>query len=97
MVIGFTYPTRQDTDVIQVGKLVPKQMTLRLRSIAATLSEILSRHNTVILIIAVCCGVGVVSLLVLRDLHATNAQARRLYTRSVNGLKRIAEMQYAVQ
>lgn len=73
------------------------QRARRLKSITGRLTEILSRHNTVILIFAVCCGVGVVSLLVLRDLSSANVQAKQLYTRSVNGLKRIAEMQYAVQ
>jgi signal transduction histidine kinase len=79
---------------MRLGKLVLKQ---KARSITAAVTEIVSRHNTVILIFAVCCGVGVVSLLVLRDLRAANAQAQRLYTRSINGLKRIAEMQYSVQ
>jgi signal transduction histidine kinase len=67
------------------------------RSIKARLIPILSRHNTAILIFAVCCGVGIVSVLVLRDLQSASAQSNRLYTRSVNGLKRISEMQYSVQ
>lgn len=67
------------------------------RSLAARLIAALSRHNTVILIFMVCCAVAIVSMLVLRDLRSANAEAREMYTRSVHGLKRIAEMQYEAQ
>lgn len=58
---------------------------------------VLSRHNAVILIFSVFFGVAVVGVLVLRDLREANAEAREMYTRSIYGLKRIAEMQYAAQ
>jgi signal transduction histidine kinase len=83
--------------MMQSGKSVSGRSGKPFQSMAASLIPILSRHNTVILIFAVCCGVGIVSLLVLRDLRSATSQSSKLYTRSVDGLKRISEMQYAVQ
>jgi len=83
--------------VVQFGKFDLRKRAHGMPSFAAKLIEDVSRHNTVILILSVCCGVGSVSILVLRDLQSANAEAREMYTRSVHGLKRIAEMQYDAQ
>jgi signal transduction histidine kinase len=56
-----------------------------------------SRHSAVLLLFMVCCGVAVVGIFVIRDLHAANEEAQVIYTRSVHGLERIGELQYEAQ
>jgi signal transduction histidine kinase len=66
-------------------------------SVFGKLLPAISRYNRIVLMFAVCCGVVVIGILALRDLQAANAEAREMYTRSVHGLKGIAEMQYEAQ
>jgi signal transduction histidine kinase len=44
-----------------------------------------------------CCGLVAFGLFGLRDFRIANAEAREMYTRSVQGLKVIAELQYDAQ
>ena len=57
----------------------------------------ISRQNRIVLLFSVCSGVAVIGILVLRDMRAANSEAREMYTRSVHGLRRIAEVQYEAQ
>ena len=56
-----------------------------------------SRHNAMLLLFMVCCGVAVVGAFVIRDLRAANDEAQKIYTGSVHGLERIGELQYDAQ
>ncbi len=56
-----------------------------------------SRHNVVLLLFLVSCGVAIVGAFVVRDLQAVNAEAESVYNRSVSGLQRIGELQYEAQ
>jgi signal transduction histidine kinase len=56
-----------------------------------------SRHNAVLLLLVICCGIAVVGAFIIRDLRAANAEAQEIYTGSVNGLQRIGELQYEAQ
>jgi signal transduction histidine kinase len=56
-----------------------------------------SRHNAILLLFMVCCGVAVVGAFVIRDLRAANDEAQKIYTGSVHGLQRIGELQYDAQ
>ncbi len=56
-----------------------------------------SRHNAVVLLLVICCGIGVVGAFIIRDLRAANAEAQEIYTGSVDGLQKIGELQYEAQ
>ena len=56
-----------------------------------------SRHNAVVLLLVICCGIAVVGAFIIRDLRAANAEAQEIYTGSVHGLQRIGELQYEAQ
>lgn len=56
-----------------------------------------ARHNALLLLGAVCCGVAVVGVFVVHDLQAANAEVQRIYSTSVRGLERIGELQYEAQ
>src|SRR3954452_15139426 len=56
-----------------------------------------SRHNAVLLLFLICCGVSVVGAFVIRDLRVANTEAQEIYTGSVHGLQRIGELQYEAQ
>jgi signal transduction histidine kinase len=56
-----------------------------------------SRHNAVLLLFLICCGVSIVGAFVIRDLRLANAEAQEIYTGSVHGLERIGELQYDAQ
>jgi signal transduction histidine kinase len=66
-------------------------------SIVSNALNVISRQNRFVLMFSVCSGVAVIGILVLRDMRAANREAREMYTRSVHGLRRIAEMQYEAQ
>jgi signal transduction histidine kinase len=68
-----------------------------IRSAFSKVLKAISRQNRIVLMFSVCSGVAVIGILVLRDMRAANAEARQMYTRSVHGLRRIAEMQYEAQ
>jgi signal transduction histidine kinase len=59
--------------------------------------KLVARQKRIVLIFLGCCGVAVVGALMLRDLREANVEAREMYTRSVYGLRRIAEVQYQAQ
>jgi signal transduction histidine kinase len=56
-----------------------------------------SRHNAVLLLLVICCGIAVVGAFIIRDLRAANAEAQEIYTGSVHGLQKIGELQYEAQ
>jgi signal transduction histidine kinase len=56
-----------------------------------------SRHNAVLLLFLICCGVSVVGAFVIRDLRLANTEAQEIYTGSVHGLEKIGELQYEAQ
>src|SRR6516164_3340567 len=56
-----------------------------------------SRHNAVLLLLVICCGIAIVGAFIIRDLRAANAEAQEIYTGSVHGLQRIGELQYDAQ
>lgn len=55
------------------------------------------RHNVVLLVLLVSCTVALIGVVVIRDLHAANAEAEDIYTGSVHGLQQIGELQYEAQ
>jgi signal transduction histidine kinase len=57
----------------------------------------LSRHNAIVLLFMVCCGVAVIAFFMIRDLEHANIEAQEIYTGSVHGLERIGELQYEAQ
>ncbi len=56
-----------------------------------------SRHNAVLLLFVVCCGVTVIGAMVIRDMQQANAEAQSMYKSSVDGLQKIGELQYDAQ
>src|SRR5260370_39856120 len=56
-----------------------------------------SRHNAVLLLFVVCCGVTVIGALVIRYMQQANSEAQKMYKSSVNGLQEIGELQYDAQ
>ena len=56
-----------------------------------------SRHNAILLLFMVCCGVAVIALFMIRDLKHADMEAQEIYTGSVHGLERIGELQYETQ
>ena len=56
-----------------------------------------ARHNVMVLLLIVCCGLAVIGGSVVRDLQAATFATRAVYARSVNGLQQIGEMQYDAQ
>ncbi|KAA6460277.1 hypothetical protein DYQ86_14655 [Acidobacteria bacterium AB60] len=56
-----------------------------------------SRHNAVLLLFVVCCGVTVIGAMVIRDMQSANSEAQRMYKSSVDGLEEIGELQYDAQ
>ncbi len=67
---------------------------------AALLDRVLalaSPYNSSLLLLMVFLVVIIVGLFVIRDLHATNVEAQKMYAGYVQGLQRIGELQYEVQ
>lgn len=56
-----------------------------------------SRHNVTLSLVLVLCMVALVGLFVIRDLQTANAEAENMYLVSVQGLRRIGELQYDAQ
>jgi signal transduction histidine kinase len=56
-----------------------------------------ARHNAVLLLFVVCCGVTVIGALVIRDMQQANTEAQKMYKSSVDGLQEIGELQYDAQ
>ncbi len=56
-----------------------------------------SRHNAVLLLLVICCGIALVGAFIIRDLRAANDEAQEIYTGSVHGLQKIGELQYEAQ
>ena len=56
-----------------------------------------TRHNALLLLFFICCGIAVVGAFIIRDLRAANAEAQEIYTGAVHGLQRIGELQYDAQ
>src|SRR5260370_6072672 len=71
-----------------------------LAGLAALLDRVLalaSPYNSSLLLLMVFLVVIIVGLFVIRDLHATNVEAQKMYAGSVLGLQSIGELQYEVQ
>jgi len=56
-----------------------------------------SRHNAVLLLFVVCCGVTVIGAMVIRDMQLADTEAQKMYESSVDGLQKIGELQYDAQ
>jgi signal transduction histidine kinase len=56
-----------------------------------------SRYSVALPLFLIVCGVAVVAIGVTHDLRNANAELQNMYAESVQGLRRIGEMQYQVQ
>jgi len=56
-----------------------------------------SRHNVTISLVVVLCVAAIVGMFVMRDLQTANTEAETLYLVSVQGLRRIGELQFDTQ
>jgi signal transduction histidine kinase len=83
--------------MIDKVKLALKRLSPFPTSPIDRLLNIVSRHNAVVLLSTVACGVAMIGAFVVRDLQAANAEAQEMYSRSVYGLQRIGELQYDAQ
>lgn len=61
------------------------------------LTAVAARHNAMVLLLVVCCGIAVIGGSVVRDLHVATVATHTVYVRSVSGLEQIGEMQYDAQ
>ncbi|HEY1262984.1 MAG TPA: MCP four helix bundle domain-containing protein, partial [Terriglobales bacterium] len=61
------------------------------------MSATLSRYSSTLLLLTVFCVVAGVGIFVIRDLHTANSEVQKMYAGSVQGLRRIGELQYEVQ
>ena len=83
--------------MIDKVKFAVKRLSAYPTSLIDRLLNFVSRHNGVVLLFTVSCGVAMIGAFVVRDLRAANAEAQEMYTRSVYGLQRIGELQYDAQ
>lgn len=81
----------------KLGELGFKVRSFRPAQLFDRLLAIASRHNAMLLLFIMCCGVAAIGGFVIRDLRAANFEAREVYARSVYGLQRIGELQYDAQ
>src|SRR5215831_10694675 len=56
-----------------------------------------SRYSSALLLFFIFCAVTVVGLFAIRDLRRTDVQEQNMYTRSVQSLHRIADLEYQTQ
>jgi signal transduction histidine kinase len=63
----------------------------------AALSGLVSRHSSSLLLFMVFCVVVGVGIFMMGDLHTAAEQVQRMYAGSVQGLRRIGELQYEAQ
>jgi signal transduction histidine kinase len=80
-----------------IPQLVTSRGSLRRMPVVDRLLLDASRHNAVVLLLVICCGIALVGAFIIRDLRAANAEAQEIYTGSVHGLQRIGELQYEAQ
>jgi signal transduction histidine kinase len=59
--------------------------------------ELLARHTSSLLMFMVLCVVLAVGAFMIGDLHTASVQVQRMYAGSVQGLRRIGELQYEAQ
>lgn len=78
-------------------KLEVERRSGRVVSLFDRIVSVLSRHNVTLSLALVLCMVGLVGLFVIRDLQTANAEAENMYLVSVQGLRRIGELQYDAQ
>ena len=81
---------------IDVKKLNKFDTNRRSRYPMPLVDQLLSaaaRHNAVLLLFVVCCGVTIIGALVIRDMQHANTEAQKMYKSSVNGLQEIGELQ----
>jgi signal transduction histidine kinase len=83
--------------VRKLGELGFKVRSFRPAQLFDQLLAVASRHNAMMLLFIMCCGVAAIGAFVIRDLQAANFEAREVYARSVYGLQRIGELQYDAQ
>ncbi|MGB7844890.1 MAG: ATP-binding protein [Candidatus Acidiferrum sp.] len=79
------------------GKYEAGQEAGRMVSVQDRILSLVSRHNATLWLVLVLCAVAVVGLFVIRDLQSANAEAQNIYAVSVQGLRRIGELQYDAQ
>jgi len=56
-----------------------------------------SRHSSVLLLVALCCGVAVIGIFVVRDLNSASEEVQRIYREAIGGEKRVGALQYDAQ
>lgn len=84
-------------DVKKQAKLVANHRSRYPMPFVDRLLSAASRHNAVLLLFVVCCGVTIIGALVIRDMQQANTEAQKMYKSSVNGLQEIGELQYDAQ
>ena len=73
------------------------QKSTRMVSLFDRMLSAVSRHNATLSLSVVLLVVVIVGLFVIRDLQTTNEEAENMYLVSVQGLRRIGELQYDAQ
>jgi signal transduction histidine kinase len=68
-----------------------------LRKMWKRAGELLARHTSSLLMFMVLCVVVAVGAFMTGDLHTASVQAQKMYAGSVQGLRRIGEMQFEAQ
>ena len=81
----------------KLGELGSKVRSFRPAQFFDQFLAVASRHNAMMLLFIMCCGVAAIGGFVIRDLQAANFEAREVYARSAYGLQRIGELQYDAQ
>lgn len=65
--------------------------------LAKTASGLIARHSSSLLLFMVLCVVVGVGVFMIGDLHTASVQVEKMYAGSVQGLRRIGELQYEAQ
>jgi signal transduction histidine kinase len=79
------------------NKLARTNQPLRVRGVWQSVSDTLSSHSSSLLLFMVFCVVMAVGAFMIGDLHTASVQVQHMYAGSVQGLRRIGELQYEAQ
>lgn len=79
------------------GKQKGEQKSARVVSLFDRAVSAVTRHNATLSLSVVLLVMVIVGLFVIRDLRTTNEEAENMYLVSVQGLRRIGELQYDAQ
>jgi len=84
-------------NVKKASKNVVSQLPPQGMAVLDRLLNCASRHSSKILLVAVCCGIAVIGVLVVRDLQSTSEEVQRLFRESIGGMQRAGALQYDAQ